>query len=475
MATSKVFTGIFWSSIQRFGTMIISFVTNIVLARLLTPDDFGTIGMLLLFLAIANTFVDSGFGSALIQKKDADQTDFSTVFFINLGLSIVVYAILFLGAPWIAQFYNVEILKPLLRVQGLILFMNAFCIIQTSVLRKNMDFKKLSVCNLVGNVVGSVIGIGAAVIGYGVWSLVIRTLVVGLITSLMLWIIGRWKPMFVFSKKSFRELFGFGGFMLLSSIVTTIGNNIQTLIIGKFFKPNLLGHYTQAKQLRDVSSMSISTVVSQVIYPDFSKIQNDKEQLKRHLLLSMSILSFVVAPMMGMFILVAEPLIVLLYSERWMPAVPYFEVLCIGGVFLSLQDVNYNLVAAVGKSKVLFYANVLQVIVSILLMILGSKVWGMMGLLWAMVVSSFLFYCIYATMAAKQSDTTIWAQFVFLFKNSILSFLSFGGSYFVINMINYSSFLIVLIGSVCFLMIYLILSFLTKSEALKYLISMVKK
>lgn len=411
MPKSKVFTGVIWASIQRFGTMIISFVTNIVLARLLTPDDFGTIGMLLLFLAIANTFVDSGFGSALIQKKDANQTDFSTVFFINLGLSVVVYAILFFGAPWVARFYDVDILRPLLRAQGLVLILHAFSIIQTALLRKKMDFKNLSICNLIGNIVGSVVGIGAALMGFGVWSLVIRTLVVGFVTSLLLWIIGKWKPFLVFSKQSFKELFGFGGFMLLSSIVFCVSNNVQTLVIGKLFNSSSLGNFTQARQLRNVITDSVSSIIAQVLYPEFANNQTDDILLLNKLHLSISILSFLSVGIMALCIIIAEPLILLLFGEKWVHSILFFQILCIAGCFYALQDVNINIVAAKGKSKLLFIFNTISTIVYLIMIIVGGKLYGMNGLVIASTVYVFIAYLVFTFLSLRILKDNIWNHF----------------------------------------------------------------
>lgn len=434
MSRSKVFTGVIWASVQRFGTMIISFVTNIVLARLLTPDDFGAIGMLMLFLAIANTFVDSGFGSALIQKKDANQTDFSTVFFINLGMSIIVYVLLFFGAPWVAQFYDLDLLRPLLRVQGLVLILHAFSIIQTALLRKKMDFRKLSICNLIGNIVGSIVGIGAALMDYGVWSLVIRTLTVGLVTSLLLWIIGKWKPLFIFSKQSFKELFGFGGFMLLSSIVTTLSNNVQTLIIGKLFSAKDLGNYNQAHNLRNLGTQSISDVIAQVLYPDFSNNQTDSKQITDKLNNAVYMISYVVAAIMSLCVVVAKPLVLFLFGEKWLECVVPFQILCCGGVFMSVQDINYYVIAAKGKSKPLFFFNVAKLILSILLMFIGYRIGGLFGLLWSMVLLAVIIYVFYSELAL---------HFLKAKRNQYLSLLKSIG-------------LNIIIGLVCYLLLHIL-------------------
>lgn len=457
--------------------MIISFVTNIVLARLLTPDDFGTIGMLLLFLAIANTFVDSGFGSALIQKKDATQTDFSTVFYINLGLSLVVYAILFFGAPWVARFYDVDILRPLLRAQGLVLILHAFSIIQTAILRKKMDFCKLSICNLIGNIVGSIVGIGAALMDYGVWSLVIRTLTVGLVTSLLLWFIGNWKPLLVFSKQSFKELFGFGGFMLLSSLLASFANNVQTLIIGKFFQQGTLGHYTQARQLRSIASDSISSVITQVLYPDFSNNQNDDKTLSSRLDFSVLTISFLTVAIMATCIVIAKPLILLLYGEKWIDCVPYFQLLCVGGCFVSLQDVNINLVAAKGKSKTLFFCNLCKIVVFCFLMVAGSKIGGIYGLLISMIVYALIAFLVFAALSNHYLKSSIWGQLWGICQCLLLAFVPMAVTYLLSQkffLLDLPNIVQIVLGVVVFGVIYITIALVTKNKALKYLLGMLK-
>ena len=476
MPQSKVFKGVIWASIQRFGTMIISFVTNIVLARLLTPDDFGTIGMLLLFLAIANTFVDSGFGSALIQKKDATQTDFSTVFFINLGLSVFIYAILFFGAPAVARFYDVDILCPLLRAQGLVLILHAFSIIQTAILRKKMDFRKLSICNLIGNIVGSIVGIGAALMDYGVWSLVVRTLTVGLVTSLLLWIIGNWKPLLVFSKQSFKELFGFGGFMLLSSLLSTFANNVQTLIIGKMFQQGTLGHYTQARQLRSVASDSISSVITQVLYPDFSNNQNDDKTLSSRLNFSVLTISFLTVAIMAICIVVAKPLILLLYGEKWLDCVSYFQLLCVGGCFVSLQDVNINLVAAKGKSRTLFLFNLCKIIVFCLIMVAGAKIGGIYGLLISMIVYALIAFLVFAAWSNYYLKSSIRGQLWGIGQCLLLAFIPMIATYLFSQrfMLDLPNIVQVIIDVLIFGMIYIVIALVTKNKALHYLLEMLK-
>lgn len=423
MSQSKVFTGVIWAAVQRFGTMIISFIANIVLARLLTPDDFGTVGMLLFFLAIANVFVDSGFGSALIQKKDANDKDCSTVFVINIIMSTALYAVLFFCAPFIARFYDVPLLKPILRVQGLVLFINAFTIVQSTLLRKKLDFKKLSISNIIGNVVGTIVAIVMAALGCGVWSLVARGLTVSFVVSALLWGMSDWKASILFDKASFKGLFNFGGFILLSSIITTISNNVQTLIIGKLFSPSSLGNYTQARTLRNICTESVSSVIGQVLYPDFSNHQDNNEHIIEKLNNAVYIISYVVAALMALCFVLAKPLIMFLYGSQWVTCIQHFRILCLGGVFLAVQDVNYYVTAAKGQSKTLFYFNLIKVCIYILLLSLGGKWFGMIGLLYAMVIFAIVAYAFYSLLSSHFLSTKATKQYFNVLKSIAISLI----------------------------------------------------
>ena len=232
----KVVSGMLWSSFQKFGTMGISFVSNIILARLLTPEDYGCIGMLMIFILVANTFIDGGFGSALIQKKEPTQEDYSTIFYWNLFLSVVLYFALFASAPLIARFYNLPLLSSVLQVQGLVLILNSLSIIQQNRLRKQLLFKKLAIVSIISALLSLAITIYLAYLGWGVWALVAQQLLMSGFNAVLYWIVGKWNPSFVFSRQSFKELFGFGGFILLSNLINTFCNNMQGLIIGRFMQ-----------------------------------------------------------------------------------------------------------------------------------------------------------------------------------------------------------------------------------------------
>ena len=272
----KAASGMVWTSMQKFIGMGLSFISGIILARLLTPEDYGCIGMLSIFMLIANTFVDGGFASALIQKKRPKQEDYSTIFFFNLGMSLLMYIILFLAAPFIARFYKMPLLSSVLRVQGLVLIINALSLIQSNQLKKQFLFKKLAIVTLLASFISIVVTIFMAYKGFGVWALVAMNLITAIIPAVVYWLTNKWIPKFVFSKTSFKELFKFGFFMFLTNLINTFCNNIQGLLIGRFYNPATMGYYSKAKSTEELASTSISNTIGQVTYPLYAEYQNDK-------------------------------------------------------------------------------------------------------------------------------------------------------------------------------------------------------
>lgn len=472
---SGVFINIIWAILQRFGTVSISFVSNVVLARFLTPNDFGTVGMLLFFIAIAETFVDGGFGSALIQRQDITQTDKSTIFYINLIISIFLYICLFICAPFIADFYKITLLTPLLRIQGLTLIIQSFGIVQSSMLNKEMKFMKLSVCNLLGALIGSTVGIILAYLEFGVWSLVFRTIVMLLIVVVFFWITGNWKPSFEFSIHSFKKLFSFSAYIFVSNLMLTISSNIQSLILGKLFKPSVLGNFTQARSTRNIVSQSLSTVVGQVLYPDFSKHQNDHKTLEKRLIQSSSILSFVTTPILLICISLAYYIFYFLFGEKWLNAVPYFQILCIGGIFLSLQEINSNVIKALGHSKTLFYCNAGKTAFLCILLIFSAKIMGVFGLLWSMVLYNILSFFLFLFLSTKYIKASFLKQLTNIFINISIALLCYSFALCLdLFLFTENNLIKKLITNFIFLFSYFVIAYKLKIPGLLYFINKFK-
>lgn len=467
----KTISGVFWSAIHKFATTFLGFISGIVLARLLTPHDYGVIGMLTIFLALSQTFIDGGFGSALIQKKSPTNEDYSTILFWNLGLSLVLYWVLFICAPFIANFYNLPILCDVLRVQGIVLIINAARIIQHNQLRKQLQFKKVAIINLTANSIALVTTIYLAWKGWGVWALVAQQLILGSLCTVLYWFTSNWRPVLVFSMSSFKELFNFGGFILISNLFNTFCNNIQGLLVGKVYNSSTLGYFTKAKQAEMYVSSFISSVLDQVSYPVLSSAQDNCERITSILKKFIGTSAYITFPLMLLLILSAKPLFVILYSDRWLPCVPYFQLLCLAGIAICLQNINYFAVAAIGKSKQLLKWTFVKRSIGLVLVIGGLWLYGLYGLLIGSVMTSWIIYLINARLVSKYIGYTIKQQFCDLFPIITLSIAALSIAYSLKFFLEFDSlFINGLLESFLFVVVYLVLSYFGKLSAFEFTI-----
>lgn len=464
----KAVSGVMWTSIQKFAGMGLRFFSGIVLARLLTPEDFGCIGMLSIFMVVANSIVDGGFGSALIQKKRPTQEDYSTIFFFNLGMSFLMYGVLFVSAPAIARFYNMPLLSSVLRVQGLVLLIHAFSLIQSNQLRKQFQFKKLTLISLLSVVISLAVTIFMAHKGYGVWSLVMMNLLTALIPAIIYWMTNKWHPLWVFSKTSFRELFSFGFFMFLINILNSVCNNVQGLLIGRFYTPATMGYYTRAKSTEELASTSISNVMGQVTYPLYAEYQHDLPALINVIKRVTSSVAYITFPMMALLILLAKPIFVFLYTEKWLDSIPYFQILCLAGIAICLQGVNFQAVAAVGKSKQMFSWTLVKRAIGIALIVAGLAVFGIKGLLVGMVMQSWVIYLINAYQVHKYVGYKLSKQFFDLLPILVLSIVSWAVTYGLAFLLpQWNMYVIAVIRLLVFVVVYLGSSMLFKMESFR--------
>ena len=421
--------------------------------------------MLTIFLAVSQTFIDGGFGSALIQKKTPTSEDYSTILYWNLGLSLFLYILLYACAPAIARFYNLSLLCDVLRVEGLVLIINAARIVQRNQLRKQLQFKKVAIINVSSNVIALAFTIYWAWKGWGVWALVAQQLLVSLLTTSLYWATAKWKPMLVFSKKSFMELFGFGGFILLSNLFNTLCNNIQPLLIGKVYDSSTLGFYSKARSTESYASTFLSSVLSQVTYPVFSEAQNDKIRIISILKKIIAASSFITFPLMLLMILLAKPIFTLLYTEKWLPCVPYFQLLCLAGIAISLQNINYYAVAAIGKSKAIMKWTFVKRTSGLVLTITGLWLFGIYGLIVGAVITSWIIYIINATMVSKYLGYTNWQQMKDLMPILLSSCIAFTITYIAGIILPWSNYFIAIIQFIIYTTIYLTISISFKIEA----------
>lgn len=455
--------GVFWSFVERFGTQFILLLTQIVLARLLLPGDFGLIGMLSIFMAIAQSFVDSGFGNALIQKKDTDNVDYSTVFYFNLAISVLVYALLFVSAPAIAAFFKQEKLVLLTRVLGLMIIFNGLGLIQFAKFRRELNFKAIAKSNLVANTLAAGIGITLAFMKFGVMALAIQMLCIYFFKTVLFWIISDWRPKWVFSFKSFKGLFSFGSKLLLSGIMDQVFENIYVFIIGKYYSKTDTGYYTQAKKFQEVPVTTLSAIVGSVTFPAFSKIQDDDERLRIGFQKLIKLLVFFNFPLMLGLAAIAENLFLHLIGAKWLPAVPYFQLLCIAGMLYTLHTSNLSLLQVKGRSDLFFRLEVVKKVIILLAIVIGIN-WGILGLIIGRVISSFIAYAINAFYSGRLIGYGIFQQLRDIYTYAITSVVMAVGVYMIGMMAN--SLLVLLLQIFTGLIFYLLMALIFKQDAL---------
>lgn len=471
----KAASGMVWTALQKYSTMFIHFISGIILARLLTPYDYGCIGMLSIFMVVAESFIDGGFGSALIQKKKPTQEDYSTIFYWNLGMAALMYAILFFSAPAISRFYNIPLLCNVLRVQGLVLFVYAFNIIQRNQLRKTLNFKLLSIVTITTSIVALGITILMAYKGFGVWALVAQYMITAAIPAIVFWFAIKWRPIHVFSWASFKELFGFGFYIFMAHLLNQFGQKIQGLLIGKFFSPITMGYYAKAESTEKLASNSISSIMTQVTYPLYAEVQDNKEAMSNMIKRLTMTLAYITFPLMFILLLCAKPLFVLLYSDRWLQSVPYFQVLCIAGLAGCLQAVNVQSVIALGESRIIFWWTFFKRIVGIGAIVLGLVWYGMKGLLIGVVFNYWFSYAVNISLVSKHVGYKWGRQIMDLLPVAIASLLAAVASYGIAYLLHLNMYPDGIIKLLVYLVVYFGWSFVFKPEAYTYFLTTIPK
>lgn len=471
---TKATTSVAWVTLQKFSTTFITFVSEIILARLLMPYDFGCIEMLAIFMLLSEIIVNGGFGSALIQKKTPTQVDYSTIFFWNIGMAFLLYVFLYAAAPSIAHFYSIPSLSDILRVQGLVLFVYAFNIIQFNQLKKQLRFNIIASVTIISSIISLTVTIILAYKGFGVWALVAKNLVMTSVTALIYWFCVKWRPIWVFSWKSFKELFNFGFFMFLSHLVTTFSSKVQSLLIGRFFNPSTMGYYSKASGTEGIASSTISQIMDQVTYPLYAEVQDDKMALQNIVRRLTMTLSYVTFPLLFMFLLAAKPMFVLLYSERWLASVPYFQILCIGGLAQCLQSVNFQTISAIGMSRVTFTWTLVKRGVGIGCIVGGLAVWGMKGLLCGAVFNAWFAYFVNMGLVSKHIGYKWYKQLLDLFPVFAASIISALVSYGAAMLLDLGLYLDGIVKILIYVVVYLGWSLIFGPEAYTYTLTLLQ-
>lgn len=388
---NKTVKGASWSFVDSIAGQGITFIVGLVLARLLSPEEYGLIGIIAIFIAVFNSLVDSGFSSALIRKNDATDIDYNTVFISNLIVSIILFTVLFLCAPFISKFFEQPQLIPLLRVMGSIVIINAFAIIQRTIFVKKVDFKTQTKVSLISSITSGVIGIGMAISGCGVWSLVGQQISRQFLYSTFLWIYSNWCPRLQFSFESFKELFRFGWKLLVSGLIDTVWKEIYQVIIGKCYTPATLGQYTRAQQFASICSSNLTSVVQRVSFPVLSSVQTDKERLKSGYKRIIKVTMLLTFSLMLGLAAVAKPMILALIGTQWLPCVPYLQIICLQMMLYPLHSLNLNMLQVQGRSDLFLRLEIIKKIIAIGPLLLGVfvDIYWMLG---GSVITGFIAY-----------------------------------------------------------------------------------
>lgn len=451
----KTLSGVKWNAIGRFSTQGVSFVISILLARLLSPSDYGVLGMIAIFMAIAQTFIDSGFGSALIRKKDCTDIDYSTAFYFNVVVGIVCYLILFISAPLIANFFNTPILEDIVRVFGINLFLSSLTIVQSAKLTAVVDFKSQAKISLAATIVSGSVGLIMAYSGYGVWSLVYQSVVSSVVRTLLLWIVTGWKPLRIFSKQSFKYLFGFGSKILSASLLHTIYSNLTTILIGKFYTPKDLGYYTRGESLATLPSSNITSILQSVTYPILSKLQDDDIRLiqvyRKYIRMASIIIFF------GMFLMaaLAEPLIITLFTDKWQNSVIYLQIFCFAWMFDHLCLLNLNILYVKGRSDLVLRLEIIKKTISIS-MVIAAIPFGVLAICVAHALYTQIAVIINTYYTGKLFGLGYFAQVRDFIKYLIYSFVAVSPA-FLLSFTSLSTIIVLGIGACVSCLIYWIL------------------
>lgn len=387
----RTITGVIWSFADQLGRRGISVIVTLLLARFLTPEDFGIMAMMAVFIAIANSLMDSGFKQALIRKQDADQKDFNTAFFANLLLASVAYLILYLAAPWVADFYNETRLVLLIRVSGIVVFINAFQIIQSAMLSRKIDFKAQLKAVFPATLISGSVAVLLAYFGFGVWALVSQIIISSLLITLFLWAMELWRPTRTYSISALREMYSFGYKLFISGLIELIFKNLYIIVIAKFFSTTVAGHYFFVDKIRELAITQLVMAVQMVTYPALSNFQDDKKRLKNGYRKIIQLTTFICFPIILFIAALAEPFFIIAFPGEWYVAHSYLQILCLASLMLPLHSINLNILRVTGRSDILLGLQVAKKTVLVIFLVVGFQ-FGIYGILFAQVAQSIVVY-----------------------------------------------------------------------------------
>ena len=461
----KTKVGMFWNAFEKIAVQGISFVLNIILARLLTPHDYGTIGMILIFLAFSNVFVDSGFTRALIQRQDRTERDFSTVLIFNVLVSVLLYVILFLASPSIANFYDTPELVSLQRVFFLVIILNSLTVVQSAKLQIAVDFKSIALINAVATIVAGCVAVWAAYNGFGVWALVIQTLIRSFVSVVCFWIIGKWVPKTGFDKDSFKRLFGFGSKLLACGLLSTSINNVTNLIIGKIYNPSSLGYYTRAQQFPELTAGTLNSVLNNATFPLMATLQEKSNELILTFRRLIKLAALVVFPAMAGIAVLSDKIILVLLGDKWLPSSDLLFWLALSYMFIPLSTLNLNLLNAIGRSDLFMKIDFSKIPIDVLMMIIVFPI-SLKAVVIGKALTAFIYFYMNCFMIGKLYKLGAFKQLASCWK-CIIATIIMGASVFFIKNLVESPVVGLVVGILSGMLIYaLVLAMLKEDEGI---------
>lgn len=470
---SKTIHGVIWSAIERFSLQGVHFLTGIVLARLLSPSDFGMIGMLSIFMSVSQTLIDCGFSNALIRQKNTTESDYGTAFIINFSISVLAFGSLFVAAPFVADFYNMPDLQSIMRVFSMTLIINALFAVHRARLTKNVDFKTQSKVSLTAAVISGVFGITLAYKGFGVWSLVYQSICSAAINFLMMLAMVRWFPKPVFNKDSFHALFGFGSKLLIASLISSIYSNLYNMVIGKRYSASDLGYYTRADSLGNLPSQNVAGILYRVTFPILSQLQDDRERLRSIYIKYLQISCFAVFPIMMGLAALAKPIIVLMLGEKWMPSVLLLQILCFGLMLDPICNINLNLLYVKGRSDLVLKLEIIKKTIAVSILVV-SLPFGLVGLCIGRACYGVIATILNMTYTRSFIDLSIFGQAKLILPSWFMSLFVAAGIYGV-TLLELNYVLQVVVGILGGLALYFGLAYVLKMGPMELLLKVARE
>ena len=469
---NKVILGLIWKLIEKTGAQGIQFIISIILARLLLPEEYGIIALITIFLNIANIFIQSGFSSAIIQKKEVDEVDCDSVFYFNLIISIIAYFILYMLSPIISDFYKNPILSSVLRVQSITLIIGGLNAIQNAIIQRKMQFKKLFIVSLVAIIIQGLVGIFMAYKNYGVWSLVISNLVGSIVTTIILWFITSWRPKLNFSIIRLKSMFKFGSRLLLSSLIDIIYNNLYSLIIGKKYDQEMLAYYNRGQNIPNILVTNINSSIDGVLFPALSTYQDDKKGMKMLVRRSIVTSSFIVFPIMFGLFAISKPLTIILLTDKWIDSVPFMKLSCIMYAIWPIHTANLQAIKAMGRSDVFFKLEVIKKILGIVIIVITIP-FGVYAMMIGCVINSILCTFINAYPNKHLLEYDYFQQIKDILPSLILS-IAMSIIISCISIFDLSNFVIILLKMILGICVYVLGAWIFKFECFLYIINNIK-